>query len=456
MRNMKWSRYSKLFQSKRNGWMLFSSASRAFLLVKDEELPVIRGIMADPEGYDYSGCPMLYMQLRALEFLVEDGKDDELFNIVKMRHLTDLYADRHLNLTFALTTACNFDCSYCFETSHKGHTMTQETEDKVMDFIRRFNAPSMSITWYGGEPLLAWDRIISIDRRLKDMGKRYDAAMITNGYLLTKERAAKLNDLNVTYLQITLDGKKETHDARRYLAGGAPTYERILQNIDGLMETDFKSMLHVRVNVDGRNSEEFADVYKMMQTRYPKDFGRRIRVYPGFVKGDSHPDRGCFFDPVQQGEFITEMMEKYQIAPLNIFPRRMSPSCVLTKRNAFVVGPDGELYKCWDDVGIKEKIVGSINRFDNWNMGLIAEGMTGCSFLDDPECRDCFYFPVCNGGCHRIRQKNLHAAEKKSACTYFNGNLENLLELFYEEKQRAAAQKKTEQPAGTAIKTAIN
>ena len=60
---MKWSRYSKLFKSKRNGWMLFSSASRAFLLVKDEELPIIRGIMADPEGYDYSAVPMLYMQL---------------------------------------------------------------------------------------------------------------------------------------------------------------------------------------------------------------------------------------------------------------------------------------------------------------------------------------------------------------------------------------------------------
>ncbi len=443
---MKWSRYSKLFQSKRNGWMLFSSASRAFLLVKDEQLPVIRGIMADPEGYDYSDCPMLYMQLRALEFLVEDGKDDELFNIVKMRHLTNLYADRRLVLTFALTTACNFDCSYCFETSHKGHAMTQETEDKVMDFVRRFNAPSIGITWYGGEPLLAWDRIISMDRRLKDMGKRYDAALITNGYLLTKERAAKLNELNITYLQITLDGKKETHDVRRYLTSGGPTYDRILENIDGLMETDFKNMLHVRVNVDGRNSEEFAHVYQMMQTRYPQDFGRRIRVYPGFVKGDTHPDRGCFFDPVQQGEFITEMMEKYRIAPLNIFPQRMSPSCVLTKRNAFVVGPDGELYKCWDDVGIKEKVVGSLDRFDNWNMGLIAEGMTGCSFLDDPECRECFFFPICNGGCHRIRQKNLHSAEKQSSCSYFNGNLENLLELFYEEKQRAAAQQKKEQP----------
>ena len=404
------------------------------MCVKDDELPVIRGIMEDPEGYDYTDVPMLYMQLRAYGFLVEDGKDEELYNITKMRHLTNLYADRALTLTFAITTACNFDCSYCFETSHKGHGMSQEVEDKVMNFIRHFNSDVLHITWYGGEPLLAFDRICSITRRLNDMGKKYDAGMITNGYLLTKERAAKLNDLNITYLQITLDGKKETHDARRYLTGGLPTYDRILENIEGLMQTNFKGKLHVRVNVDGRNSEEFAYVYKMMQEKYPKDFGRRITVYPGFVKGDSHPDRGCFFDPVQQGEFIADMMEKYQIAPLNIYPQSMSPACVLTKRNGFVIGPEGELYKCWDDVGIKERVVGTVDRFDNWNMGLIAEGMTGCSFLDDPECKECFYFPVCGGGCHRIRQKNLHAEEKQSSCVYFKGNLENLLELFYEYK----------------------
>ena len=103
-----------------------------------------------------------------------------------------------------------------------------------------------------------------------------------------------------------------------------------------------------------------------------------------------------------------------------------------------VIGPDGEMYKCWDDVGLEEKVVGHIDRFNDWNMALIAEGMTGCSYLDDPECKECYYFPICNGGCHRIRQKNLHAEVKHSSCTYFKGNLENLLELYYEQKRLMA------------------
>ena len=437
---MKKSRYTIFFESKKNGWLLFNSVSRAFLKVKDEEAEAVKAILDDPEGYDYSATPLLYIQLRSLGFLVEEGRDDDFFNVQKMRNLTSLYGDRTLSLTIAITRACNFDCSYCFEGNRTGKPMSPEVEDALIRFIKSYGSDRLSIVWYGGEPLLAFDRILSIDRRIREMGKTYSASMITNGYLMTKERAAKLKELNISYLQITLDGGEATHNSRRYLKNGGPTYATILENIDNVMGSDFNGTLHIRVNVDRRNEKEFVDVYRYIAKKYPNDMGRRITVYPGFVKGDDHPDCSCFFDAVQQGEFLTRMYNEYGIAPLNIFPTRQSQQCVLTKHNAFVVGPDGELYKCWDDVGLKDKIVGDLGCQGNWNMPLIAEGMVACSYLDDPECKECFYFPICNGGCHRIRQKNLHNSVKHSPCTYFKGNIETLLEACYESaKKRAAA-----------------
>ena len=84
------------------------------------------------------------------------------------------------------------------------------------------------------------------------------------------------------------------------------------------------------------------------------------------MKGDEHPDHSCFFDPVQQGAFLSRCMEKYGIAPLSIFPQRQMQGCILTRRNAFVIGPQGEMYKCWDDVGIPERVVGTVDNFRNW------------------------------------------------------------------------------------------
>ena len=442
---MKWSRYNVLFESKRHGWLLFNTVSRSFVTLEDDQIDTIRDIMDDVEGYDYSNDAMLYMQLRSMGFIVEDTADDDFYNVAKMRNLTQLYAGNTLMLTVAVTQACNFDCSYCFEGNKIGKTMSDAVEDRLIAFIKGYKADKLSITWYGGEPLMAYDRILSINKRLKDIGKKYDAGMITNGYLMTKERAESLNDLHVTYLQITLDGGAKTHNSRRYLKGGGETYEKILEGIDNVMNSSFKGMLHLRVNVDARNEEEFVEVYKYMQDKYPNDFGKRLSVYPGFVKGDDHPDVSCFFDAVQQGEFVSKMYEKYNIAPLIVYPARASQQCTLTKRNAFVVGPAGELYKCWDDVGVKERIVGTLSCNNNWNIPLIAEGMVACSYLDSEECKNCLYFPICNGGCHRIRQNNLHTENPHSPCTYFKGNMENLLELYYEKKLKMVEENRKKQ-----------
>ena len=127
------------------------------MTVEDDQLEIIRGIMNDPEGYDYSDVPMLYMQLRSMGFLVEDTTDDDSYNIIKMRALSGLYANDSLMLTIAITRACNFDCSYCFEGNRTGKPMSDEVIEKLIRFIENYHTPKMSITWYGGEPLLAFD-----------------------------------------------------------------------------------------------------------------------------------------------------------------------------------------------------------------------------------------------------------------------------------------------------------
>ena len=106
-----------------------------------------------------------------------------------------------------------------------------------------------------------------------------------------------------------------------------------------------------------------------------------------------------------------------------------------TKRNAYVIGPDGELYKCWDDVGRPELVIGNVESFIGWNMPLVAEGMIEGSYVEDDTCNKCFFFPICNGGCPKMMLLNKRDGGNRDYCSYFKKHIKEMLELHYEQKQ---------------------
>lgn len=61
-----------------------------------------------------------------------------------------------------------------------------------------------------------------------------------------------------------------------------------------------------------------------------------------------------------------------------------------------MVDPVGDLYKCWDDIGMKERRVGTI-----FEPPMLSKNMIKWMAYepDDPECQECFAFPMCMGGC---------------------------------------------------------
>lgn len=433
---MKWSRYGLLFASKRNGWLLYSSASNSFLQLEEAAVPVIRKIQQNPNTYDYAKVPDLYFHLKNGGFLVDDTKDDDLVNILKMRRLTANYAANTLLLTIAPTRDCNFACPYCFEGNRTASLMTEETEDKIVEFIKKHKAiQSLALVWYGGEPLLAFERIQSLNAKIQALNKTYISQIITNGFCLSDTVIRELDNLKTTSIQITLDGKKETHNSRRYLIGGGETFDTIVANLDNLMASNWKGRILLRVNVDNSNCEEFVDVYRFIQNRYPDKYESQISVYPGFVHGDENPDINCYFNSKDKGQFLVELSEKYGINVLPIFPHLTLGGCTMTKRNAYVIGPEGELYKCWNEVGNEKMVIGTIDSMLNWNMSLVAEGMTGSSWLDDEKCKACFFFPICDGGCARTRMISKQDGIKRDTCSYFKSHLKELLEIHYEQRQ---------------------
>ena len=95
---------------------------------------------------------------------------------------------------------CNLSCTYCNE--YDDHSAPVPTSDVLHRIDRLAALGTGIITISGGEPLLHPD-LDAIIRRIRERGAI--ATLITNGYLLTRERIKRLNRAGLDHLQISID-----------------------------------------------------------------------------------------------------------------------------------------------------------------------------------------------------------------------------------------------------------
>lgn len=79
---------------------------------------------------------------------------------------------------------------------------------------------------------------------------------------------------------------------------------------------------------------------------------------------------------------------------------------MINRLNSYIIGPEGEIYKCWEDVGNTDKVVGYITEKEICNKPLFYRYLNDTSVFSNEECKDCKLFPMCSGGCGLLRYKN--------------------------------------------------
>lgn len=143
--------------------------------------------------------------------------------------------------TVELTQQCNFRCSYCCfsglyhdRRKHNALVMSEATMHDTVRFILANRCPDRLtlVTFYGGEALLALDRMKTMVSTLRGkLGADVGFSISTNGYALTPEVVDWIAGLPDCHVYVTLDGHREWHDLNRRTRGGLPTYDRILANL---------------------------------------------------------------------------------------------------------------------------------------------------------------------------------------------------------------------------------
>lgn len=343
-------------------------------------------------------------------FIIEDDFDE--LRELKYELMESRFSRDSLSLTIALTADCNFRCIYCYEKDNlKEAYMGEDTRANILEFIKNEakSIQNLNITWYGGEPLLGFKDLEYLTKeifKLRDEYKfNYYSFMVTNGYLLTRDIVEKLNGFEVSGYQITIDGPMDLHDKKRFLKNGEGTFNKIINNLKNSI--DILPDIALRVNVDNKNVDGIDPIINIIKEF---DIDDKINIYTAKVENynGNYMESACLSD-MEYREKEVEFYKNTKNNILNKYPNRAYNFCGADYLKSYVFAQDGRVYKCWSDIGNKEKSVGLLRDggIEILNKSYYLDLLT-YDATEDEKCMDCKYLPLCMGGCPFERaNKNL-------------------------------------------------
>lgn len=418
-----------MFETISKDYLLYNSLSNSFMELDEETYSFFirsqlnTGLLLGSE----------YKDILIDQKVLVDDDDAEIAEITYLEKLVQT-SNKVLHLTIAPTYDCNFDCIYCYEDNRRHLYMDDDTIEALVSFIKDYKDMHLNIAWYGGEPLLALQQIKKICDKLNYLSIISNQSIITNGYLLNHKAIDIFQKYNIRSAQITIDGPEDVHDSRRFLKGEKPTFYRIIENVENLLGCIPDFSIDFRVNVDKQNESYYKEIYDFLNDKFEN---RNINVYAGFVeevsvcKKRSH----CIFDRQQIVNFKKQLFAEYDL-DLGIYPDVGRNNCVANLLNGYVIGADGLIFKCWNDVGINEKSISSVFEKKITNRTLFYRYLNAGDNRFDTICSKCFLLPICNGGCKFQQIENLFSNNKIDTCHFAKDNLKGLLELYYNKKYK--------------------
>lgn len=369
--------------------------------------------------------------------LQQDGFFGDV-RIEKFCHpLTDsleYYLNRKLSLvTLQITQDCNLRCSYCPYTGndninrlHKEKYMDIDLAKKTIDYLYAHSIDSESITigFYGGEPLLAFDTMkLVVDyayNLIQD--KLINFTITTNATLMNREILEFLNDNNFD-LVISIDGPKEINDANRVFANIKDSvFNKVMENIEIISKDypDLFSRTIINMVIDPRFSlDKYAELFdvndamknikvqatvlddihkavkNILSIKFMESYDKYREYVSGFLfEGISLPDyiphqfAMAFFNPYFE-RIINGFSEKTG------FPKTICPSgpCIPGQMR-WMVDVNGKFFPC-ERVSetVEENVMGNIDEgFDLEK----AKFILNIHSVSKDKCVDCFAFRHCN------------------------------------------------------------
>jgi len=400
----------------------------------------------------------LRQELIDMKILIPD-EENELEEVILENH--QAIADNHsLNFTIFTTSNCQLGCVYCGQT-HSPQKLSPDLYDHILKYVesqvQALGKNRIYISWFGAEPLLGLEAIITLTPALKAIAERngcdYGARITTNGMLFNPKNYRILRQNDVRDISISIDGLQDDHDQRRFTKGGKGSYEVIMKNLSRVFDrfdTNADGMfIRMRINVDRYNRDAIVPLLDLFRE---KGWDKQINAYdiaPIHSWGNDANFRSL--SPEEFGElkleFYIKLFESGLIPSVSI-PGRMRITCNAVTPDGRYLEPSGKLFDCSEfplvtsyttdySIGHIENYQGDTHRnFVNWFEEVYANRYP---------CGTCRLLPVCGGGCPKAWR------EGYELCPDYKHVFEDLVILSYlTTKKRVQNESHREEPVAFA------
>jgi uncharacterized protein len=384
----------------------------------------------------------LLVQLKYGNFVVDSDLPE--LDWLKFRYRKLRYDPTSLGLIIAPTMACNMACDYCFEENKKGR-MSPRVVEALIAFVEKQAGVlnDVQTSWYGGEPLLAFDIIEDLTESMLDLASEYKftyacSGVISNGYLLDEKTADHLADMKVGQVQVTIDGPARTHNQKRPLKNGRGSFNTIIRNIQ---YASTKLPVVIRVNLDKSFTSEIIE--ELLGELREAELHNKVGVYFGQLEPAtatcSNISDSCYESKAYSQKEITyyRLLQDHGFLAVKL-PQPITTFCFAQLANSFLIDPDGDMYRCFNYAGDKSRSMGNIQQEASYQHPEFNHLFSFDPF-ENESCRNCEIMPLCMGGCPSRRADR--DVPEDEICDSWKYNLEPMLELVAMSRQQEARQK---------------
>lgn len=345
--------------------------------------------------------------------LIDDDLD-ELGEFEKM-HLRWKKGTESVEFNALLTYDCNFECPYCYqgrgkkgEEIHGFRYMSNDLLNSTTEFIKKTvrdrDAKKIELVLYGGEPFLPRAREMGkvlteeISNWAKDNNKAFALHVLSNGSLIDAEIINWLSGFE-TRLQIPVDGNPEMHNRYRfYKDTGQGSFDDIVNVLRLTRGTGIET--HLRISLTDETYPTMEDLLNILQAEGLN------HVYPDFCYITAFTEACETFKghTLSDLKLFRVMPELWRMAhekgfPIDIRPQVQPLPCSSVADGSYIIDPFSEVYKCWELVGLKEHMVGTIDKMGNLEKTDVYGDVLERNPVKIEQCRDHIYLPACGGGC---------------------------------------------------------